>query len=119
EWLLERGVEAVRRELESLARELEAGLRAVPGLTLHGPEDLAAREPMFPVNLAGYRPDELAAALDAGFGVQTRAGLHCAPGAHRVLGTFPEGACRLSLGATSTREDVQAALEALRALAER
>ena len=59
----------------------------------------------------------MAAALEAGFGIQTRSGLHCAPGAHRALGTFPEGACRISLGSTSTQEDVEAALAALAALA--
>jgi cysteine desulfurase / selenocysteine lyase len=117
ERLLMEGVEAVAARLERLAAELQAGLEQVPGLVWYGPRDLKVREPIYPVNLAGYHPQELAAALESGFRVQTRAGLHCAPGAHRAIGTFPGGACRLSLGATSELEDVQAALAALRELA--
>ena len=117
EHLLERGVESVRAHLAALGRRLEEGLDGLPGLAWYGPRRSADREPIYPVNLDGYRPADLAAALESGFRVQARAGLHCAPGAHRALGTFPEGACRLSLGASSSMEDVDAALAALRELA--
>jgi selenocysteine lyase/cysteine desulfurase len=62
-------------------------------------------------------PGELAGRLDR-LGVACRSGLHCAPGAHRVLGTLDTGAVRLSLGWCSTADDVDAALHAVeRALA--
>jgi cysteine desulfurase family protein len=118
EFLLEKGVEAVAARLLALGRRLAAGLEEIPGLTSYGPRDPRDREPIYPVNLEGYQPEELAAALDSGFGILTRAGLHCAPGAHRVLGTFPRGACRLSLGITTTEEEIDAALGALRELAQ-
>jgi cysteine desulfurase / selenocysteine lyase len=117
ERLLREGVDRVRDRLTSLGRRLAEGLAGIPGLSVRGPSDPAAREPIFPVRLEGTSAEELAAALEAGFRVQTRAGLHCAPGAHAALGTFPGGACRLSLGYGSTAEDVDAALAALRALA--
>jgi cysteine desulfurase family protein len=117
EHILQRGVDSLQAHLESLGRELQEGLDRIGGLTWYGPRSPAEREPIYSVNLAGYKPVELAAALEAGFRVQARAGLHCAPGAHRALGTFPGGTCRLSLGATSTREDVETALAALEELA--
>jgi selenocysteine lyase/cysteine desulfurase len=117
EHLLAEGIDRVRESLEALGRRLSGGLEGIPGLRAPGPADPSAREPIFPVTLEGYTPEELAAALEAGFRIQTRAGLHCAPGAHRALGTFPAGACRLSLGYGSTEEDVDAAVEALRELA--
>jgi len=58
-------------------------------------------------------PTALANRLTEEFGIACRAGLHCAPLAHRHLGTFPQGAVRLSLGALSQRRDVRAALRAL------
>ncbi len=119
EFILERGIDAIQSHLEFLGRELQSGLDRIPGLTWYGPRNPAEGEPIYSVNLAGYQPDELAAALEVGFRVQARAGLHCAPGAHRTLGTFPGGACRLSLGATSTREDVEAVLAALEELSEK
>ena len=49
--------------------------------------------------------------------ILTRCGLHCAPSAHKTLGTFPQGTVRFSLGWASTEADVDAALAAIRAVA--
>ena len=51
--------------------------------------------------------------LDSRYGIQTRVGLHCAPSAHKTLGTYPTGTIRFSFGYANTQEDVDAALEAL------
>ena len=61
--------------------------------------------------------DMLAYALEQRFGILTRCGLHCAPSAHKSLGTFPRGTVRFSLGYANTAADVDAAVDALRALA--
>jgi selenocysteine lyase/cysteine desulfurase len=61
-------------------------------------------------------PDRLAARLDRDFQVSTRAGLHCAPEAHRVAGTAGTGALRLSLGWASTEADVDRAIEGIRVI---
>jgi selenocysteine lyase/cysteine desulfurase len=63
--------------------------------------------------VAGYDPQELAAILDSLHGIQTRAGLHCAPLAHQALGTLPGGTLRLSWGPFSTSEGIAAAVNAL------
>lgn len=47
-----------------------------------------------------------------------RTGLHCAPGAHRTLGTFPEGTVRFSFGNFSTKDQVDVAVQAILALAD-
>jgi selenocysteine lyase/cysteine desulfurase len=62
------------------------------------------------------RADELAHALEREHGVLARAGLHCAPEAHELLGTLESGAVRLSIGWATTEEDIDRAAEALRAL---
>ena len=54
--------------------------------------------------------------LEQEFGILTRCGLHCAPAAHRSLGTFPQGTIRFSLGFANTEQDVDAAVAALRAI---
>jgi len=69
------------------------------------------------VNLAGWRPQELAGELERRHDILTRPGIHCAPLAHRTIGTLPEGTCRLSFGAFTTIEDVVAAAGALGELA--
>ena len=56
-------------------------------------------------------------ALEQRFGILIRCGLHCAPAAHRSLGTFPRGTVRFSLGYANTEADVDAAIAAIGALA--
>ena len=51
--------------------------------------------------------------LDASYGVMTRVGLHCAPNAHKTLGTYPEGTIRFSFGPENTKAEVDLALRAL------
>jgi selenocysteine lyase/cysteine desulfurase len=59
-------------------------------------------------------PATMALRLDREHGLLARAGLHCAPGVHRLLGTAGTGAVRFSLGISNTEADV---LHALRAVA--
>ena len=47
------------------------------------------------------------------YGIATRVGLHCAPSAHKTLGTYPTGTLRFSLGWRNTPEEVALALKAL------
>ena len=58
-------------------------------------------------------PAELAFRLDERFGVAVRVGLHCAPAAHRALGTFPEGTVRFSFGVFNTEDEIDAAAQAV------
>jgi selenocysteine lyase/cysteine desulfurase len=61
--------------------------------------------------------DRLAFALDKRWGIAARAGLHCAPWAHRTVGTLETGALRLGIGYSTTESDVDAVLDALGTLA--
>ena len=68
---------------------------------------------MVGINLLGLSPAELAAILDERFDIAVRSGLHCAPYAHKHLGTFPEGFVRLSVGILTTVEEMRQAASAL------
>jgi selenocysteine lyase/cysteine desulfurase len=61
-------------------------------------------------------PSELAFRLDQEYGILTRVGLHCAPSAHKSLGTFPSGTVRFSFGWATTEEEIGAAAQALGAI---
>ncbi|MGF1464565.1 MAG: aminotransferase class V-fold PLP-dependent enzyme [Sandaracinaceae bacterium] len=84
---------AARTQLD----RLEAGLRAVRGVHLHGATPVYRRVPTVCLTAEGWTAAALARALRAR-GVLAGAGLQCAPLAHRTLGTSPDGALRLSLG---------------------
>jgi cysteine desulfurase family protein len=117
-WLLERGVASVHEHAQGLTRQLLAGLSGIPGLRVLGPASENDRVGVVSVTVEGHEPQDVAAILDQSFGIETRAGLHCAPGAHRAIGSFSTGGTvRLSVGPFSTEEDVSAAVEALSQIA--
>jgi selenocysteine lyase/cysteine desulfurase len=61
----------------------------------------------------GYAPDEIGRVLDERFDIAVRTGLHCAPGAHKFLGTAPAGTVRFSLGYFNEPSDIAQLGEAL------
>ncbi len=117
-WLEKGGVTEVHRHEQGLTARLLEGLAGLPRLRVYGPKSLQDRVAVVSISVEGIDPQELAAVLDESFGIETRAGLHCAPGAHRCLGTFVAGGTlRLSPGALTTDNEIDAAVLAVRELA--
>jgi selenocysteine lyase/cysteine desulfurase len=107
----------VRESRRAVAAEFLARTAALAGVRVHGPADAAAREPVFAVRIERLSVAEASLLLEKQFGIEQRAGLHCAPGAHHALGTAPDGTLRLSFGAHPTSAEVAAAVDALTELA--
>ena len=116
-WILTRGIEPIRAHEEALAGRFMRGLREIPGIDLYGPDDPSHRTAIVSFNIAKLMPSEAAQELDERFAIMSRPGLHCAPAAHRTIGTFPRGTVRFGFGAFNTEEEIDAALEAVRVLA--
>ena len=112
-FVLEQSVERIRAHEMALAGRLIEHLKTMPGVSVLGPENLAQRTAVVAITVDGYVPDQLSAVLDKVFGVAARAGLHCAPQAHRVAGTLENGALRFSPGYFTTAEEIDYAVEAL------
>jgi len=117
-WLLRRGVDGLRGHDEKLCRLFLARTEGVDGLTVYGPRDVEYRAGVFSVGVAGFSPGELAARLEADFGLLTRPGIHCAPLAHQTIGTHPAGTVRFSFGPFTTESHVRRAAEALAEIAQ-
>ena len=113
-WLREHTVEAVGEHGLHLVRRLADGLRAIPGARLHGWEDDRPHTGVLSFTVDGADTGELAAWLDRERGIMLRAGLHCAPAAHRRLGTFPDGTLRAGIGPFNTEDDVDSLVVAIR-----
>ncbi|GHV93996.1 cysteine desulfurase [Spirochaetia bacterium] len=117
-FLIEEGPEKIRDHEAILASRLIEDVRAIPGLTFYGPPAGAGRSGVVSVTLSGLDPVEVALILDNSFGIAVRAGLHCAPDAHRTLGTLERGGTiRISAGCFNTIEDIDRCIKALSAIA--
>jgi cysteine desulfurase/selenocysteine lyase len=117
-WVLERGVEAIRAHEAALAQTLINGLRAIPGVTVYGTLDAELQTATVSFNIARLAPSEVGLRLDDEYGIMCRVGLHCAPTAHKTIGTFPDGTVRFGLSAFNTMDEVEAALAAVEGLAQ-
>jgi cysteine desulfurase family protein len=116
-WVLEQGVERIRAHELALTAQLLSGLAAIPGVTVYGPRDARLQTATVSFTITGLETSEIALRLDDEYAIMCRVGLHCAPAAHRTLGTFPAGTVRFGLGAFNTAAEVTASLEAVAALA--
>lgn len=107
---------AERAREAGLTRRLHEGLIELPGLRALGPPPREARGPVVSVVHERVEVHEIAHMLDRGHGIAVRAGLHCAPWVHETVGTLETGAVRFGLGVTNDEDDVERALDAMRAI---
>lgn len=86
---------------------------SIPGVCMAGSPAL----PVCSLDFLHHDNAEAAYRLESEFGVLTRCGLHCAPAAHKALGTYPQGTVRLSPGYFTTTEELEQAARAVREVA--
>ena len=117
EFLMETGIDTIRAHEMALARRFYEAVREVPGVRVYGDFHKPERAPVVALNIGDYESGEVADELAERFGIATRPGAHCAPRMHRALGTTEQGAVRFSWSYFNTKEETDAAAEAVRTLA--
>ena len=114
----QQGVSAIAAHHRELANALRTGLAGIPGVRVLGPSSDLPSVGVVSCRVDGFDPHELAAILDGEFGIESRAGLHCAPRIHAALGTREHGGTvRFSVGFATTPADIAATLDAIRTIA--
>lgn len=112
------GMDKIRKhELDLTARFIE-GAKSIKGLKLYGPPVIEGRAPVVSFAVGDRPSGEIGAILDRNFDIACRAGLHCAPDAHRTLGTFEQKLVRFSFSYFNKPEEIDTALKALRQIVE-
>lgn len=118
-FLLEHGVETIRNHERDLTSRFLRELDEIPGVTLYGPRLAESKVGVTSFNVEGVSPSDVGLILDQRFNIMCRIGLHCAPAAHRTIGTYPEGTVRFGWSYFNTVDEVDEALAALRTIVER
>jgi selenocysteine lyase/cysteine desulfurase len=91
---------------ERLTEQLLAYFLSDSRITVIGPHDMHARTSVISVDFPSLDNAQVADALFLDAGIETRVGLHCAPIAHKTVGTFPRGTVRFSLGYATTEQEI-------------
>ncbi|MGI6552391.1 MAG: aminotransferase class V-fold PLP-dependent enzyme [Bacillota bacterium] len=114
EFIQATGLEKIRRHEQNLTDLVLAGLKEIEGVTLYGPGKSSMQVGVVSFNLSGQDPGEVGYLLDQIYHIAVRTGLHCAPSAHRTLGTLGRGTVRASFSCFTTEEEVVFFLKAVR-----
>lgn len=111
------GIEAIHRHEMTLVSALMGGIAVLNdkhgGITVIGPDAHMLRTGVVAIAYRDFDPSEISYYMEKYHGIASRVGLHCAPLAHKHLGTFPQGTLRLSVSVFNTLSDIEAALEAM------
>lgn len=113
-FLQETGLAEIESQEQALTTQLILGLESLPGVRVIGPPADGPRLGVVSVTVEGFEPQVLATVLDESFNIQSRAGLHCAPGAHAAVGTLKEGGTlRFSVGPFNSSDEIEATCDAV------
>ena len=115
--ITELGLTKIQQHEQALTQHFLTGLANLP-VTIFGPNQADQMVPVVSLIAPGYDVGELGGQLYHQFGIITRCGLHCAPLAHKTIGTFPNGSIRFSLGYQTTAQELDYTLAALAQLLE-
>lgn len=111
------GLAALREHELSVTKRFLEGLKGMENIRLVGTSDLARRVGVIGIDFQRIDNAEAADKLEREYEILTRCGMHCAPSAHKSLGTFPQGVVRFSVGYQTTDAEIDSALAAIKALA--
>jgi cysteine desulfurase family protein len=112
-FILKRGVERIRTEEQRMTGILLDKLARIDGMVINGLNNSELQVGVISIKIPGMEPSEIGYKLDARYDIAVRVGLHCAPAAHRTLGTFPEGTVRISPGPFNNTDDIDFLCNAL------
>ncbi len=118
-YILSKGTKSILSHEKNILETFINEMRKNPKIVIYGPEDINDRSGVVPVNIAGMDSSEVAYILDTEYNIAVRPGLHCAPLAHKTIGTENIGAVRFGIGPFTKRSDVIAAVKALNEISER
>ncbi|NLY66002.1 MAG: aminotransferase class V-fold PLP-dependent enzyme [Tissierellia bacterium] len=116
-YILNKGIENIRKHEEELTKHFIEGLMQIDKVKVYGPLNEKEQGAVVSINIGDEDSSEISFILDEKYDIQVRPGLHCAPLAHKTIGTFEQGVVRFSFGPFNTHDQIDYALKAIREIA--
>lgn len=115
-WLVETGIDNIREHERTLLKRTVEGLSEYSGVRVYVSNNLDNHLGTLSFTIEGYSAQEVGMILSQEFNISTRAGLHCSPAAHKLLGTLPHGTVRVGFSYFNTKDDVECLINAVRTI---
>lgn len=111
-YILDKGIDSIRRSEEELMAYLLERLKKIKTVRIYG-EGLKTRGPVISIGIEGIKCADASYILQNAYDVITRAGLQCAPLIHKFIGSGDDGTLRLSMSFFTKKEDLDAAIKGI------
>lgn len=118
-YILKRGTKSILSHEKSILELFIKEMRKNPKIKIYGPESIDLRSGVVPINIEGKDSSEVAYILDTEYNIAVRPGLHCAPLAHKTIGTDKLGAVRFGVGPFTKKTEILTAVKALNEISEK
>ncbi len=116
-YLLDYGLNNIRENEIQLLDEFLEGLSRIQNIRLVGKKTSGGRTAVVSIDFTNNDNGLVAHELSKEYNIMTRSGMHCAPSAHKTLGTFPQGTVRFSLSHFTTLEEIRFTLKCIDTIA--
>ena len=116
-YIKEIGMENIRKHEEELTKHFIEEVSKIEKIKTYGPLDIKHHGPVVALNIGDADSSEISYILDDEYDIAVRPGLHCAPLAHKTIGTFKQGVVRFSFGYENTHEEIELGIRALKEIA--
>lgn len=111
-----RGIENIRRHEMELTQTLLDILESFQQISVKGPAGTEHRTAVISIDTPEHDSAMISHILASEYGISNRCGMHCAPSAHKTMGTFPQGTIRFSIGYANTAADMETVRTAFEAI---
>ena len=113
DYIQKTGLQKIHQKKMELTKYFLDGLKEFPDIRVAGRQGLSDRVAVVSLDFQNKDNAMVAFQLEAEYGIMTRVGLHCAPLAHKSLGTYPQGTVRIAFSQNNTYEEIDVLLHAL------
>jgi selenocysteine lyase/cysteine desulfurase len=114
-WITHEGIMNIHKREMDLWEKLVNEVSKIKGVTTYCANSRKNHNPVLSFNIAGFEAGDVGTMLDVDYNIAVRTGLQCAPLVHEQIGTFDmHGTVRMSIGAFTTEEEINAAIEAIK-----
>ncbi len=113
EYIENEGIKTIHDKEKELRAYAYQSLKKIRGIKLYGPDESKDAAMVISFNIEGIRCEDIAYKLDKNYDIMIRAGLHCAPLAHEVIGTVKTGTARVGIGYFNTKDEIDKLYSAL------
>jgi cysteine desulfurase/selenocysteine lyase len=116
-YILQTGINNIRSHEKQLTAYMLHGLQEIKNVKVYGTDDPDQRTGVLSITIKGKDCNEVCCELDEKYEIAVRGGIHCAPLAHKIIGTASIGTIRFSIGVFNTMQDIDSALKAVQTIA--